>query len=332
MVLGVDRDPQVRDTFLQNNINFNKVRPRLLVEDIDLLAPSRVARLLRESNPQGRRPRPLLFIGCPPCQPFTNIKTNKARSLSDRGALHRFLDLVGAIRPDYVVVENVPGIRSAKYGDLWSNAIHRLEDMGYGGICERNVNAKHFGVPQTRLRALLVASRRGPAPWPEATHHEGNLVTVAKVIRRLQPLVAGEKSRRDKLHVASELSPLNLKRVRAIREPGGSRTCWPPHLQLACYRGHEGHTDVYGRMAWDNPAPTLTTRFVSLSNGRFGHPEQNRAITPREGALLQTFPRRYKFITQSRDSTVRLIGNAVPPRLAEVVVRAIIRHAAGEAD
>jgi DNA (cytosine-5)-methyltransferase 1 len=324
VVGGIDCDDRARKTYQKNNRNgdgpVHFLRARL--ED---LAPETLAGLL---EPYGEHP--ILFVGCPPCQPFTNLRTTKERSASSRDALRRFVDHVVALAPDFVIVENVPGIQAKKYGNLWDESVERLRKAGYR-LRSEIVNAARFGVPQKRLRTLLVASRNTEPPWPEATHEPNAYRTVREAFSdtdllcgsSLCHLEPGKQCEHDPQHKASVLSELNLRRIRAIRRPGGSRTEWPHELELACYRGHEGHTDVYGRMDWDRPAPTLTTRFVSLSNGRFGHPEEDRAITPREGALLQSFPPEYQFLDASRDMNVIHIGNAVPPRLARAFVAAI---------
>jgi len=321
---GIDCDDRVKDTYVRNNRNPDQKRVPFVhsrVEDLgsETLFPY-FASYLRN---------PLVFVGCPPCQPFTNLRTSKDRSVRDRDALAYFIDHVKTFRPDFVVIENVPGIRAKKYDSIWEKSVNRLRSAGYS-VRYAVVNAARYGVPQKRLRTLLVACRSalGKPPWPEETHSPESYRTVKHAFSEadLSRLAAGETCEHDPLHTAANLSDKNLQRIAAIPRPGGSRLNWPKDLSLECYKDHEGHTDVYGRMDWNKPAPTLTTRFVSLSNGRFGHPEENRAITPREGALLQTFPPRYNFhdpLNDSRDMKVIQIGNAVPPRLAEAFIRAI---------
>lgn len=318
---GIDCDERARSTYIANNRNPNGEAVPFIAARIEELDVDVVSKHL--ANYIGW---PLIFVGCPPCQPFTNLRTTKEPAAASREALRSFMDHVQALRPDFAVVENVPGIRAVKYGQLWSDSIERLQALGYltrFGV----VNAARFGVPQKRLRTILVAckSRYDEVPWPEETHCPETYRTVRDAFgeAKLCELEAGQTCNADPLHSAAALSELNLKRIRAIKQPGGSRTDWPDDLRLKCYLEHDGHTDVYGRMHWDRPAPTLTTRFVSLSNGRFGHPEEHRAITLREGALLQTFPPTYKFEDKSRDMNAAYIGNAVPPRLACVFIQAI---------
>lgn len=323
---GIDCDERAKSTYVKNNRNPGGHPVPFILARVEELDPRVVSKHLAV------HPRyPIIFVGCPPCQPFTNLRTTKEHPASSKEALRAFLDHVEALRPDFVIVENVPGIRARKYGALWQESVDRLGSAGYK-VRYEVVNAARYGVPQKRLRTLLVAckSQYGEVPWPKETHIPENYRTVRDAFgaAKLCQLEAGHVCKADPLHSASSLSELNLKRIRAIKKPGGSRTEWPRSLCLDCYRDHDGHTDVYGRMHWEKPAPTLTTRFVSLSNGRFGHPEEDRAITPREGALLQTFPPRYKFLEDSRDMKVIHIGNAVPPRLAVAFIRAIKKRLA----
>ncbi len=330
MVCGIDCDGRAQKTYQENNRNGDSPVPFLQVR-IEDLSTETLAELLEPYEDHR-----VLFAGCPPCQPFTNLRTSKVRSASSRDALRRFVDHVVALGPDFVLVENVPGIQAKKYGNLWDESVERLRDAGYQ-LRSEIVNAARFGVSQKRLRTLLVAARGAEPPWPEPTHEPSEYRTVRDAFDEvglfcgpsLCGLETGEQCEHDAQHGASLLSKLNLRRIRAIRRPGGSRTEWPPELDLACYRGHEGHTDVYGRMDWSRPAPTLTTRFVSLSNGRFGHPKEDRAITPREGAVLQSFPPDYQFFDASRDMPVIHIGNAVPPRLAQAFVAAVAKSVRG---
>jgi DNA (cytosine-5)-methyltransferase 1 len=329
---GIDCDERAEATYtsVENNRNADGSAVPFVLARVEELEPKAVQDCLA-----GYPGHPTIFVGCPPCQPFTNLRTTKGEHTdSSRDALRAFVNHVEALSPDFVIVENVPGIRARKYGEIWEDSVRRLKEAGYR-VRYEVVNAARYGVPQKRLRTLLVASlpEYGETPWPEETHTPASYRTVQDAFEEadLCALEAGQACAGDPLHAAAKLSDLNLERIRAIRKPGGNRMEWPERLQLACYRDHDGHTDVYGRMDWKAPAPTLTTRFVSLSNGRFGHPEEDRAITPREGALLQTFPPGYKFLDQrSRDMKVIHIGNAVPPRLAGSFVGAICERLTGD--
>jgi DNA (cytosine-5)-methyltransferase 1 len=192
------------------------------------------------------------------------------------------------------------------------------------------VECSSIGVPQTRKRLVLLASRLGDTA-PELSQEQFVRATVRETIGSLAPISAGECDPKDELQVASSLSPLNLSRIRASR-PGGTWRDWPEELQASCHRKDTGATypSVYGRMEWDQPAPTITTQCFGYGNGRFGHPEQNRAISLREAAMLQTFPKSYAFVPPGApvkfSKMGRLIGNAVPVRLGEIIARSLVAH------
>ena len=191
------------------------------------------------------------------------------------------------------------------------------------------VDCSLFGLPQSRRRMVLLASQFGPINLiaPSRTRP----ATVRDAIGRIPPIHQGGTHARDSLHSASRLSELNLKRIKAST-PGGTWRDWPKHLVADCHVRETGHTypGVYGRMAWDEPAPTLTTQFYGFGNGRFGHPEQDRAISLREGAILQGFPKSYSFIPDGAPvhfkALGRMIGNAVPVTLGEAIGRSIAAH------
>ena len=278
----------------------------------------------------GRKAGGTLFCGCAPCQPFTRQNTTKPDSRRDgrRSLLLRFGELVECYLPDYVFVENVPGIQRVVGNSTLTRVKKRLEGLEYHttvGIVE----SQKYGVPQRRRRLVLLASRHAPVDLPNSTHDPALGVpysTVRECIAHLPAISAGETHPSVPNHRAANLSPLNLKRIQAT-PPEGSRADWPKRLQLSCHAKarYTGHTDVYGRMKWDAPATGLTTRCISLSNGRYGHPEQHRAISVREAATLQTFPDDFAF-SGSMASQARQIGNAVPVLLAEVLGRHIVGH------
>jgi len=307
---GVDNDPDSAEAF-QNNFPGS----RFLETDIRALPSEALTPLL----PRG----PLLFAGCAPCQPFSN--QNKTRSVADprRGLLNEFTRMVVAHRPEYVVVENVPGMQRVGRDGPLAGFGSDLERAGYS--CRTSIlRALDYGVPQERRRLVVVGSLCGPARLPLATHGTGAhpVATVRQTIGDLPPLDDGGVDPLDPDHAAMALSPLNRARIRATPE-GGDRRDWPAELRLACHKTYTGHSDVYGRMGWDRPASGLTTRCVSYSNGRFGHPEQHRAITVREAACLQTFPTTFQF-TGTLTSRARQVGNAVPPLMAQRIGEALV--------
>ncbi len=215
-------------------------------------------------------------------------------------------------------MENVPDVIKHK---VYQDFVTELEVLGYT-IFAQEVACVNYGVPQTRRRHVLLASKIGKVELIPPTHSQP--ITVREVIANLQPLVAGQKSINDPLHLAANLSEINLKRIKHSI-PGGTWRDWPEDLRANCHKKESGRSypAVYGRMEWDKPAPTMTTLCFGFGNGRFGHPEQDRAISLREAALFQTFPRDYKFIESPEKINFkgvgRMIGNAVPVRLGQII-------------
>lgn len=267
-----------------------------------------------------------LLAGCAPCQPFSTYTQARRASRDGRWRLlDRFGAIVGAVRPDLLTIENVPNLTREL---VFTRFVRLLRDLGYH-VTWSVVECADYGVPQRRRRLVLLGSRYGVVELVRPTHRGARRRTVRDAIERLAPLAAGESSP-DPLHFAANLSPLNLKRIRASR-PGGSWAEWPARLVARCHRQGNGrkYPSVYGRMEWDSPSPTITTQAYNYGSGRFGHPEQDRALSLREAALLQTFPRRFSFARDGEANmavTGRLVGNAVPPRLGEIVGRSLLRH------
>ncbi|WP_438462573.1 DNA cytosine methyltransferase [Marinomonas sp. PE14-40] len=264
-----------------------------------------------------------LLAGCAPCQPFSTYSrsTNSARQKDKRwGLLNSFGRLVSEVCPDFVTMENVPGLVSQP---VFNDFLQQLTNAGYQ-YDYQIVFCPAYGMAQTRKRLMLLASREKNIQLPEPSHTPVQYVTVADVIADLPPLLAGQTLADDPLHQASTLSPINLKRIQAS-VPGGTWLDWPEDLRASCHRKDSGKTfpSVYGRMSWDKPSPTITTQCNGYGNGRFGHPEQDRAISLREAALLQSFPKSYQFSPREEKLSIgalaKMIGNAVPVRLGEMV-------------
>ncbi len=267
-----------------------------------------------------------ILAGCAPCQPFSTYSHRYNPDRNDRwGLLYEFGRLVEGTLPTIVTMENVPSVMKHK---VFNDFVSKLESLGYHTYY-KVVDSTHYGVPQTRKRLVLLASLLGPIHMIERTHHHPR--TVRQAIGKLKSIEAGETSERDKLHTSPTLSDLNLLRIKASK-PGGTWRDWPNELVAKCHREHSGRTfsGVYGRMEWDKPAPTMTTQCYGFGNGRFGHPEQNRAISLREAAIIQGFPRNYKFASKKQDlgfkSLGRMIGNAVPVGLGQAIAKSIKIH------
>lgn len=272
-----------------------------------------------------------VLAGCAPCQPFSSYAfKNKKKDPNKYDLLYQFGRLVEEVQPDIVTMENVPQIASFSLKNVLQDFVDLLENHHYH-CSVKVVYCPDYGIPQTRKRLVLLASKFGDIKLISPTHSKDNYVTVKDVIGDLPPLEAGEASDTDPLHRAKSLSPLNMQRI--MHTPyGGSWKDWPKELMLECHKSENGRSfgSVYGRMRWEKPAPTMTTQCTGLGNGRFGHPEQNRAITAREAALIQTFPQEYKFFADEEHVSIvkasRYIGNAVPPQLGFVIAQSIIRH------
>ncbi|MGH9424958.1 MAG: DNA cytosine methyltransferase [Terriglobia bacterium] len=268
--------------------------------------------------------RDALFAGCAPCSPFSQQRKNQEPS-NDATLLMEFGRIVAAAKPGYVLVENVPGLARVQGYSTFRRFVRLLETNGYKTAVEV-LDAKRFGVPQNRRRLVLIATRKGvpSLPKPKYGTERHPFKTVRQAIARFPVLRAGSSHAKIANHVASAVTTINLERLRATPRDGGDRRDWPLRLQLECHsRNYEGHTDFYGRMFWDAPAPTLTGRCISISNGRYGHPTQNRAISLREAAALQSFPATYRFFG-FRSHIALQIGNAVPVRLAKELGRHIL--------
>lgn len=308
IALGLDNNADAAATF---RLNFPEAH--FIENDIRALKE-------RDLEEYFDRECPSLFCGCAPCQPFSKqnaFKNNKDERIN---LLKEFGRFVRYYLPDYIFVENVPGIQnfSIEVSPL-AEFCELLRELDYKKPIIKVIQAIKYGVPQTRRRLIVVVCREHDIELPKFTHGNGtdmlNFSTVGDWIYNFPALRAGETDANDPDHCSAILSELNIKRIKATPE-GGSRLDWPDELWLDCHKKHNGHSDVYGRLSYSRPASALTTKCISYSNGRFGHPTENRAISVREAACLQTFPRDYRF-RGSMLSKAKQVGNAVPPLMAE---------------
>ena len=272
-----------------------------------------------------------VLAGCAPCQPFSSYAfKNKEKDPNKYDLLYEFGRLVKGVHPDIVTMENVPSIKAFKLKSVLADFVKTLKNEKYK-VTYQIVFCPDYGIPQTRKRLVLLASRIGDIELIKPTSTPNTYVTVKDVIGSLPKLKAGEQDPNDPLHRCSLLTPLNLKRMEATPYGGGWHD-WPEELRLECHKKKSGQSfgSVYGRMRWERPAPTMTTQCTGIGNGRFGHPVQNRAISAREAALIQTFPLSYRFFSDEENVSLtkasRYIGNAVPPRLGEVIAESIKIH------
>lgn len=272
-----------------------------------------------------------ILAGCAPCQPFSSY-TRISKPHESWELLYEFGKLIRAIQPDIVTMENVPRLKTYDSGRVLDDFVNLLKDNQYHVTCEPRIYAPYYGVPQHRYRLILIASKYGDVKLLKPSHQPGDYRTVRDAIEHLDPIVAGGVSLEDSIHRTMGLSLVNLQRIRASR-PGGTWHDWPNELRAVCHTKTSGKTykNVYGRMSWDEPAPTITTQCYGFGNGRFGHPEQDRAISMREAALLQTFPPDYEFFDPSNgepsiSKLALMIGNAVPVALARMIAKSIRLH------
>jgi DNA (cytosine-5)-methyltransferase 1 len=269
-----------------------------------------------------------LLAGCAPCQPFSTYNQGRDTTTDRKWPLlYAFQRLITGLQPELVTMENVPDVTKH---EVYHDFIKSLEIQGYE-IWSGTVACVDYGLPQRRKRHVLLASKLGPISLIPKTH-EGHPVTVREALGALPSLSAGGRDSKDPLHRAATLSPINLKRIISSR-PGGTWRDWPENLRADCHRRASGKTyaSVYGRMEWDQPSPTMTTLCYGFGNGRFGHPEQARAISLREAAILQSFPPTYKFVPEEEITfrvVGRMIGNAVPVRLGEIIGESLQKHIA----
>lgn len=272
-----------------------------------------------------------VLIGCAPCQPFSQLNLRKSKAAEGMRPLRRFSKLIDQVKPEIISMENVKELAKIKKYPVFGEFLRTLKRNGYH-VQYDVVNCSKYGVPQSRKRLVLLASRLGEISLIPETH-TGKEATVRDIIGDLAPIDDGEISKNDPIHRASKLSSMNKRRIKATPPDGGGVRDWHQNLVLDCHKRASGKsysTTVYGRMRWDEPAPTMTTNCTGLGNGRFGHPEQDRAISLREAALLQTFPKSYRFAASGKDVKIsilaRHVGNAVPVRLGVVIAKSIKKH------
>ena len=319
IVAGIDLDPKSEFPFTWNN------RARFIRADVRDLSPRDLSKLY----PSGAI---RLLAGCAPCRPFSPFRRGTDNSNDEEwGLLAEFSRLAAGLKPELLTMENVPGLASKR---IFCDFVSRLRQLGYH-VDSKSVYCPRLGVPQHRRRLVLLASLIGAVKVPVGVLPPERYRTVRDTLASLPELSAGEVDPKDPLHRARFLSEINLRRIRSS-QPGRTWADWPESLRAKCHQKKTGRSyqSVYARMAWDEPAPTITTESYNFGTGRFGHPDQDRAITLREAALLQTFPRHFRFVKPGEKVMFtpvgRLIGNAVPPRLAYFVGKEIMRAAAAD--
>ena len=277
-----------------------------------------------------------VLVGCAPCQPYSTaaakskIGKSKEELQKEWAPLQAFLDLILELKPEVVSMENVVRLAAKNKFPIYTEFKQALEGAGYK-VVEYRVFGPDYGIPQARRRLVLFASVWGKVELPPATHGKDAWLSVGEALGNVPPLQVGGTDPHDPLHKTYKLTEVNVKRAQASK-PGGTWADWPEDLRLACHRKPSGSTygSVYGRMDPSQPAPTMTTQFYNIGTGRFVHPTEDRGLSLREGAILQTFPRSYRFVEPGEAASFvkhgRQIGNAVPPELGRVIGQAILNH------
>lgn len=319
VIAGIDNDNSCKYGYEYNN------KAKFIHKDILQVSPNEINKLFGAKKNAIR-----VLVGCAPCQPFSRLNLRQITT-QQLEPIEKFANLIKETLPDIVSMENVSGLANMKKYSVFKTFINTLEASGYSYKYEI-VDFSEYGVPQKRKRLVLLASLFGEIQLIKRTHKDKR-ITVRDVIKNLDPLKDGETSKTDPLHRARKLSSTNLKRIKSTPHDGGNSRSWNENLILDCHKKDTGksyRSTVYGRMRWDDPAPTMTTQCIGLGNGRFGHPEQDRAISLREAALFQTFPLNYRFMKTNEPivsaKIAKFIGNAVPVRLASIIGKSIKNH------
>lgn len=324
---GIDFDESCDYAYEKNN------NAKFIHKDVTALTSEELNKLYKKGQKK-------ILVGCAPCQPFSIYNSKKDVAVeegSDDTAkdekwqlLYSFARLIDETEPEIISMENVPLLTKFKNGKVFNDFLDKLKAKGYF-ITWQIVNAQDYGVPQRRKRLILLGSRYGEIKLIEKTVKDNQYTTVREAIGSLPPVEDGVSHESDPLHRARKLTPINKRRIQAATE-GGFWRDWSDDLKLACHKTENGKLfgSVYGRMKWDDVSPTMTTYCIGINNGRFGHPEQDRGITLREAAVLQSFPKDYEFINPAKQVNIatiaRQIGNAVPVDLGRIIAQSIKNH------
>lgn len=311
VVAAIDNDSLATATY-----EINHKKPLLLKEDIRSVdAEALMERLMIHKGDLD------LMAGCPPCQGFSSLRTlNGSRSIREpkNDLVFEFARFVHVFQPKTIMMENVPALLG---DDRLIRITEEFEILGYK--CEGKIfDAVEFGVAQRRRRMIFIGLKKNCPSFASSVRGRRS------VAAGLEPIKSARSLSKDPAHnYAVQRSKRVDSLIKRIPKDGGSRTDLPEEEQLSCHRGFDGFKDIYGRMAWGKPAPTITGGCINPSKGRFLHPDEDRAITLREAACLQGFPVSYKFdLTRGRYPTAQLIGNAFPPKFAEHHARSLYRH------
>jgi DNA (cytosine-5)-methyltransferase 1 len=314
VLAGVDNNERLRKTYASNNAPSCFVNSD--INDIQIQGFRELFDIQQSDV--------TLYAACTPCQPFSTLCRLKGED-KRKILLLSFARIIDKCPPDFVLVENVPGLNNGSGKEIYEQFLSVLNKHKYS-VAADLLDTKHFGVPQSRKRFILVASKQGSISLPIAETDANKIQTVKDWIEKYHVIADGEVSETCLNHVTRKLKENHKRIVKAIPKDGGSRQdVRDTSILLKCHQQQpNAHRDVFGRMAWDKPAPTLTSRCVDIYSGRFVHPEQDRGISLREAAALQTFEDNYEFFGTSISGISRQIGNAVPVKFAEQLGKSIM--------
>jgi len=303
---GVDFESSCKDTYEKNN------SAQFINKSIVDIKAKDIKELFKQNTTSDNY---TMIAGCAPCQPYSMMNTRKKDDDNRKTLLDEFRRVIKGVKPHFVIMENVS--RLNEENPYFAKFIKMLESSGYKFEYEV-LNAKDFSVAQSRKRLFLIATRLKKVNISFESLHPTKAIYLKDVIYNLEDINHDKSSETDYLHKSKELNEINLKRIKATPKNGGLRSAWNDELRLPCHKKKESFLDNYGRLSWDRLSSTITTKFNQYYSGRFGHPEQDRALSLREGALIQTFPKTYHFY--GTDAQIaRQIGNAVPVNLSRAV-------------
>jgi DNA (cytosine-5)-methyltransferase 1 len=296
-----------------NTFKKNHKKTKVIQKNIREIKISEIKKLLKKKQLH-------LLAGCPPCQGFSSVRRLNGKNIHDErnNLIMEYLRFVKSLKPLTLMMENVPALE--KYY-LFKEMVSQLNELGYN-TQYKIVNVKDYGVAQRRRRLVLVGSRLGEISVAEGINTK---VTVRDVIGKMNPVT----KTKDKIH---QIFPAHttkvFERIKLTPKNGGSRSDLPKKFTLECHKKvNVGFNDIYGRLRWDDYSTTITGGCLNPSKGRFLHPEKNRTITAREAAMLQSFPKGYKFPTDiGITSLALLIGNALPPKFSYIQSKNIKQH------
>ena len=319
---GVELDPVAAATYRANHPT-----TKLFAEDIRSIS----GKDLLASSPVGRID---LIAACPPCQGFSSLTFKYKRNDARNELIFEFVRLVKEVRPSAIMMENVPGLANGRGKAFFDQAVEEFRKLGYC-LDYKVCDVADYGVPQHRHRLVLLGALNQEICVADAVCGDNGILrprqTVRDTIEKLpEPSVFNSRTvtggpLNTNWNIVRNISPLNMERLKALPSESDRRAL-PENLRPACHKEkNKGFINVYGRMRWDVPSPTITGGCTTLSKGRFGHPEENRTISVLEAALLQTFPETYIFPTPSIDATCKIIGNALPPKFAEIMASQCIK-------